>query len=130
MMTQVHIPVSVGELVDKVTILNIKNLLISDPEKLDNIQRELQALLAILSELPLSQQIRELQCQLQLVNMELWLIEDYKRACERNQDFGDAFVNSARQVYLKNDIRASIKRQINHLTGSDIVEEKSYSSAA
>jgi len=126
-MTQVHIPVSVGELVDKVTILNIKNLLISDPEKLDNIQRELQSLHAILSELPLSQQIRELQCQLQLVNMELWLIEDYKRACERNQDFGDAFVNSARQVYLKNDVRASIKRQINHLTGSDIVEEKSYS---
>ena len=130
MMTQVHIPVSVGELVDKVTILNIKNLLISDPEKLDNIQRELQSLLAILSELPLSQQIRELQRQLQLVNMELWLIEDYKRACERDQNFGDAFVNSARQVYLKNDIRASIKRQINHLTGSDIVEEKSYSSAA
>jgi hypothetical protein len=126
-MTQVHIPVSVGELVDKVTILNIKRLLISDPEKLDNIQRELQALHAILSELPLSQQIRDLQCQLQLVNMELWLIEDYKRACERNQDFGDAFVNSARQVYLKNDVRASIKRQINHLTGSDIVEEKSYS---
>jgi hypothetical protein len=130
MMTQVHIPVSVGELVDKVTILNIKNLLISDPEKLDNIQRELQSLLAILSELPLSQQIRELQRQLQLVNMELWLIEDYKRACERDQNFGDAFVNSARQVYLKNDVRASIKRQINHLTGSDIVEEKSYSSAA
>jgi hypothetical protein len=126
-MTQVQIPVSVGELVDKVTILNIKNLLISDPEKLDNIQRELQALQHILSGLPLSQQIRDLQCQLQLVNMELWLIEDYKRACERNQDFGDTFVNSARQVYLKNDIRASIKRQINHLTGSDIVEEKSYS---
>jgi len=126
-MTQVHIPVSVGELVDKVTILNIKRLLISDPEKLDNIQRELQALQHILSGLPLSQQIRDLQCQLQLVNMELWLIEDYKRACERNQDFGDAFVNSARQVYLKNDTRARIKRQINHLTGSDIMEEKSYS---
>ena len=126
-MTQVLIPVSVGELVDKVTILNIKNLLISDPEKLDNIQQELQALHVILSGLTLSQQIRDLQCQLQLVNMELWLIEDYKRSCERDQDFSDAFVNSARQVYLKNDIRARIKRQINNLTGSDIVEEKSYS---
>jgi hypothetical protein len=126
-MTQVHIPVSVGELVDKVTILNIKRLLISDPDKLDNIQQELQLLQHILSGLTLSQQIRDLQCQLQLVNMELWLIEDYKRSCERDQNFDHAFVNSARQVYLKNDVRASIKRQINHLTGSDIVEEKSYS---
>ena len=67
-----------------------------------------------------------LQSQLYKVNLELWHIENYKRECEKNQTFGNDFVNTARQVYLKNDLRAKIKKDINMLVGSTIVEEKSY----
>lgn len=118
-------PISVGELVDKVTILLIKQSKLTDESKLANVRRELDELLAIADTLVIPD-ISDLTRQLQQVNTDLWAIEDYKRAMERDQNFGDGFINAARQVYMKNDLRAKIKREINQLCGSDIVEEKSY----
>jgi hypothetical protein len=120
-------PISVGELIDKITILKIKSNLIKDKIKLSNIEKELQALEELKDELKLDlDSVEPLQSQLYKVNLELWHIENYKRECEKNQTFGDDFVNTARQVYLKNDLRAKIKKDINTLVGSSIVEEKSY----
>jgi hypothetical protein len=120
-------PISVGELIDKITILKIKSNLITDSDKLINIEKELQSLEELKDELKLDlDSIEPLQHQLYKVNLELWHIENYKRECEKNQTFGDDFVNTARQVYLKNDVRAKIKKDINTLVGSTIVEEKSY----
>lgn len=119
-------PISVGELIDKITILRIKAILITDPVKLKNVDNEMYQLETILSELKLDLDLSDLEAQLEAVNLELWHIENYKRSCEKDQNFDDGFVNAARQVYLKNDIRASIKKQINVLVGSTIVEEKSY----
>lgn len=123
----IHAPISVGELIDKITILKIKSNLITDTSKLSNIEKELQSLEELKDELKLNiDSIDPLQQQLYKVNLELWHIENFKRACEKDQNFGEGFVNAARQVYLKNDLRASIKKQINELVGSSIVEEKSY----
>ena len=120
-------PISVGELIDKITILKIKSTLITDSDKLINIEKELQSLEELKDELNLDlDSVEPLQSQLYKVNLELWHIENYKRECEKNQTFGDDFVNTARQVYLKNDLRAKIKKDINILVGSTIVEEKSY----
>lgn len=120
-------PISVGELIDKITILKIKSNLITDNDKLKNVEKELQALEELKDELNLDlDSVEPLQHQLYKVNLELWHIENYKRECEKNQTFGDDFVNTARQVYLKNDLRAKIKKDINILVGSTIVEEKSY----
>ena len=120
-------PISVGELIDKITILKIKSNLITDSNKLINIEKELQSLEELKDELNLDlDSVEPLQSQLYKVNLELWHIENYKRECEKNQTFGDDFVNTARQVYLKNDLRAKIKKDINTLVGSTIVEEKSY----
>ena len=120
-------PISVGELIDKITILKIKSNLITDSDKLINIEKELQSLEELKDELNLDlDRVEPLQSQLYKVNLELWHIENYKRECEKNQTFGDDFVNTARQVYLKNDLRAKIKKDINILVGSTIVEEKSY----
>jgi hypothetical protein len=123
----IHAPISVGELIDKITILKIKSNLISDIDKLKNIEKELQALEELKDELNLDlDSVEPLQSKLYSVNLELWHIENFKRASEKDQNFGDEFVNAARQVYLKNDLRASIKKQINELVGSSIIEEKSY----
>jgi len=122
---QVLAPISVGELLDKITILQIKQQRISAAAKLININRELAELLAILDNIAVPD-LNNLTDQLRTVNGELWHIEDYKRTCEQSQDFGNDFVNAARQVYLKNDLRAQIKRDINTVCGSLIVEEKSY----
>lgn len=120
-------PISVGELIDKITILKIKSNLITDSDKLINIEKELQSLEELKDELNLDlDSVEPLQNELYKVNLELWHIENYKRECEKNQTFGDDFVNTARQVYLKNDLRAKIKKDINILVGSTIVEEKSY----
>ena len=120
-------PISVGELIDKITILKIKSNLIKDADKIFNIEKELQSLEELKNELNLDlDTIDLLQNQLYKVNMELWHIENYKRECEKNQSFDDKFIKSARQVYLKNDLRASLKKQINELVGSTIIEEKSY----
>ena len=120
-------PISVGELIDKITILKIKSNLIKDADKLFNIEKELQSLEELKDELNLDlDMVDSLQSKLYSVNLELWHIENYKRECEKNKSFDDNFIEYARQVYLKNDLRASLKKQINELVGSTIVEEKSY----
>ena len=120
----IHAPISIGELIDKITILKIKSILITDPVKLKNIEQELQLLEELKDSLNID--VDSLQSKLYGVNLELWHIENYKRECEKNQSFDDKFIETARQVYLKNDLRAEIKRKINLMVGSTIVEEKSY----
>ena len=123
----VNAPISVGELIDKITILRIKSEQINDTSKLKNITQELELLNDIKTNLNInSDNVDILEQQLYEVNRDLWTIEDTKRQCEREQNFGPGFVYVARQVYLKNDLRAAIKRSINQLVGSTIVEEKSY----
>jgi hypothetical protein len=120
-------PISLGELIDKITILELKQEFITDPDKLSNINHELAELNSILKTLlvqPFPQSQRE---ALKAVNRELWHIENYKRGCEQDQVFDRGFIQAAREVYLKNDERARIKREINRVIGSAIVEEKSYS---
>ena len=122
----IHIPVSAGELIDKITILRVKAHRISAAKK-PNVVRELRLLEAILDgALPPSPELAALAGRLAEVNARLWDIEEGKRACERRGAFGSDFVDLARSVYIENDRRAAIKRQINKLTGSEIVEEKSY----
>tara|TARA_E500000075_G_C6750213_1_gene202591 strand:- start:16 stop:405 length:390 start_codon:yes stop_codon:yes gene_type:complete len=121
--------ISVGELFDKITILNIKTLKIHDSEKLINIKNELNFLnnqaanINVKDQESLNKNINKLQ----LINEELWDIENYKRECEANKDFGEKFIELSRDVHFKNDIRAQIKKEINLLTDSIIVEEKEYS---
>lgn len=122
----IYIPVSAGELVDKITILRVKAGRIS-PIKKANVVRELRLLEAVMDGALLpSQELAALAERLAEVNARLWDIEEGKRACERHGEFGADFVDLARAVYIENDLRAAIKRQINEIVGSEIVEEKSY----
>jgi len=124
------IPASVGELIDKITILDIKLIRIADPGKQENIRRELEALMVVSKQHELGYpngELAQLGQKLSAVNQLLWQIEDDIRECERQADFGERFVELARAVYHRNDERAAIKRQINDLCGSELVEEKSYS---
>jgi nickel-dependent lactate racemase len=121
--------ISVGELFDKITILNIKTQKIHDSEKLLNIEKELNFLNHQTSNINVNDQEllnRNIE-KLQLINEELWDIENYKRECEANKDFGEKFIQLSRDVHFKNDIRAQIKKEINLLTDSTVVEEKEYS---
>ena len=121
--------ISVGELFDKITILNIKTQKIHDSEKLLNIEKELNFLNNQISNINVKDQellSRNIE-KLQLINEELWDIENYKRECEANKDFGEKFIQLSRDVHFKNDIRAQIKKEINFLTDSTVVEEKEYS---
>jgi hypothetical protein len=118
---------SLGELIDKITILRIKAARIGDPEKLANVRRELKLLERLGRDDGASgAPIDLLTDQLALVNGRLWTIEDALRTCEREGDFGPRFVALARSVYCENDTRAAIKRAINMLASSALVEEKSY----
>lgn len=120
-------PISAGELIDKITILRVKAARIGDPAKEANVRKELAMLEAIAEgALPQTAEIDRLTAELAEVNGALWDIEDGKRDCERRGEFGEAFVQLARSVYVENDRRAAIKRAINEAAGSDIVEEKSY----
>jgi len=120
----INIPVGVGELIDKITILQIKRSHISNPLQRINIDKELSLLLdAGRDILPL---LGDLINKLSFINSELWAVEDKIRACEREEDFGPAFVNLARHVYILNDERSIVKKQINQLTKSELTEEKSY----
>jgi len=121
----IHAPISIGELIDKITILELKLEFLTDTNKLLNVNIELNHLNKILNELTLTDISAE-RDSLKLVNRRLWHIENHKRLCEKNQTFDSEFIDSARQVYLKNDLRAEIKRRINIMVGSTIVEEKSY----
>ena len=121
--------ISVGELFDKITILNIKTKKIQDLEKLTNIKNELNFLNNQASNINVKDQesLNKNINKLQSINEELWDIENYKRECEANKDFGEKFIELSRDVHFKNDIRAQIKKEINLLTDSIIVEEKEYS---
>ena len=122
----IEIPVSVGELFDKITILRIKAVRLSDAGQLANVGRELESLEAVASAVPASARLEALVGQLQAINDALWDVEDGKRAHEREGRFDADFIELARRVYRENDQRAEIKREINRLTGSTLVEEKSH----
>ncbi len=118
------IEVSNGEIADKLTIIEIKLKHISDPEKRKNLQNEYEVLNeAVAKIIPKD---HELYQELLKINQELWNIEDTIRDLERDKDFGKKFIETARAVYFTNDKRSDIKRKINELTGSNLVEEKSY----
>jgi hypothetical protein len=123
----IRVEISPGELIDKITILGIKSERIIDSHKLKNVRAELALLQASCeSAIPSSNGLNELTSQLKAVNERLWEIEDDIRDCERNQQFDEVFIELARSVFKNNDQRALIKRQINELLGSRLIEEKSY----
>jgi uncharacterized protein YukE len=126
-MTEIRIPISPGELLDKITILRIKSQRMSGAEKLANVRHELQSLQetwdgSAYARVDVETEVRALMA----VNERLWVIEDDIRDRERAQDFGAEFIRLARAVYFENDERAAIKRRLNLKLGSTIVEEKSY----
>ena len=121
------IEVGPGELIDKITILEIKVEHMTDATKLKNVRHELEVLSKALREgMADSAELRRLWAELKAINEALWVIEDDIRDCEGQKDFGPKFIELARAVYVTNDRRAAVKKQINILTGSAIVEEKSY----
>lgn len=122
---EIRVPVSVGELLDKVSILRIKSQRIRQPEKLSNINNELNALLAVCKEHGVDP-AQPLAAELEKINNQLWDVEDALRELERTKDFGTRFVELARSVYICNDKRFAIKAQINQSSGSRYREEKSY----
>ena len=128
MSTTLMVPVSIGEALDKITILEIKDSIIKDESKLKNVRAELKALRdTIDQELgALDPSVQRMVESLREVNRKLWDVEDEIRNCESASDFGATFVQLARSVYVTNDERAAIKKQINEALGSALVEEKSY----
>lgn len=123
----IRVPVPPGEVFDKITILQIKSDRIKDPAKLANIRTELAELTAVRDRgYPASAALDALVFDLRSINEKLWEIEDDIRDCERDKDFGPKFIELARAVYTTNDRRAAVKRSINDLLGSRLVEEKSY----
>jgi len=126
-MEKIYIEAGSGELIDKITILEIKSARIEDRQKLANIRYELDTLANTRNRaLPASDKLTRLTQQLKTVNETLWDIEDDIRRCEAQKDFGPRFIKLARAVYRTNDRRAELKKQINLLTGASIIEEKSY----
>ena len=126
---QLQVPVSVGEVLDKITILQIKLAHISDANKRVNIQNELDALLPLVAgDGFITDEIQGLMAELKSVNEALWNIEDDIREKEAAKSFDAEFIKLARAVYVTNDKRAEIKKQINLATGSALIEEKSYES--
>ena len=126
-MENIKVPVSPGEVLDKITILEIKSERISDPEKVANVRVELALLQETWKELIRDDEvIRGLHAQLKEVNEALWEIEDDIRDKERAKEFDERFIELARAVYVTNDRRSKIKKELNLHLGSEIVEEKSY----
>ena len=126
-MSEIRVPVSVGELIDKITILEIKSERMDDPEKVANVRVELKLLqetwaAAITDDAV----IRDLHAQLKEINEALWEIEDDIRDKERVKEFDERFIELARAVYFTNDRRSKVKKDLNVHLGSQIVEEKSY----
>ena len=119
--------ISAGELIDKITILEIKKEKINDIEKLKNIEKELLSLKDTFKKsIPDSSKIRSLIDKLKTINVILWNIENSKRLAEKNSDFGEQFIELARNVYKTNDERSKIKLDINNILGSNIKEVKSH----
>lgn len=127
MIAIVEVPMAIGELIDKITILEIKSERLNDAAKLASVRSELK----ILSErraasLPSDPMIDLLAARLKDANSRIWYLEDTIRDCDRRKDFGTNFVNTAKKIYRTNDERAAIKREINLACGSAIIEVKSY----
>ena len=122
------VEVSNGELLDKLSILELKLTNITNVQKLSNIQKEHDELSPLADQLfdSYGEELKNLYKKLTEINSELWTIEDDIRECERNKDFGSDFVSLARAVYFTNDKRSDVKKAINLLTDSGFVEEKSY----
>ena len=127
MSDQINVPISPGELVDKITILEIKKEFIKNDNKLKNINHEYDLLMKIYTtQISETDGISELKNKLKEINLELWKIEDDIRDCERDKSFSDTFIELARSVYFTNDRRSKVKLEINLLLNSNLVEEKSY----
>ncbi len=126
-MIEILVPTSPGELIDKLTILRLKSEKITDADKLANVRHEMSVLTKTADDaIPASPALSALWDALYAINGDLWVIEDDIRAFEAKSDFGPGFIALARAVYVTNDERARIKKEINVLLGSQIVEEKSY----
>tara|TARA_B100001029_G_C14938389_1_gene381758 strand:+ start:285 stop:671 length:387 start_codon:yes stop_codon:yes gene_type:complete len=124
---EVNIPVSLGELLDKISILEIKNKKILDDTKLVNIKKELSGLRQVLESLNINlSEINDLYEELYNINLILWDIEDSIRILEKNESFDKEFIDFARRVYITNDKRFEVKNKINKTFNSKYVEEKSY----
>ena len=123
----VKVDISPGELIDKITILSIKSERMDDLTKLENVRQELDILLETRDRaVQPTETLNALTLKLKEVNETLWMTEDSIRDCEAAGDFGDTFIDLARAIYKNNDERASLKREINQLLGSQLIEEKSY----
>jgi len=123
----IQVPVSPGEVLDKITILEIKSERISDPGKLANVKRELELLQAAwLQSVEEDETVHRIHSELKTINEALWEIEDDIRDKERAREFDQVFIDLARSVYVTNDQRAEAKKELNVYLGSEIVEEKSY----
>tara|TARA_Y100000590_G_C15050993_1_gene762651 strand:+ start:21 stop:410 length:390 start_codon:yes stop_codon:yes gene_type:complete len=128
-MNKILVEVSIGELLDKISILEIKKEKIKDSQKLSFINYEYSALKEQLKSNTISdKKLEELFKSLKKINLKLWNIEDDKRLCEKNSDFGEKFIKLSRDVHFLNDDRAKIKLEINNHTGSKIKEIKQYTS--
>jgi hypothetical protein len=126
-MNEIQIPISPGELLDKITIFQIKSERIDDPAKVANVRTELDMLLQVwAASVTDDAEIRGLSAEHKSVNEALWVIEDAIRDEERNKRFGERFIELARAVYVTNDERANAKKKVNLHLNSSIVEEKSY----
>ena len=128
-MNKIIVEVSVGELLDKISILEIKKEKIKDPDKLKFISNEHSILKDQFEKnVKYDDKLNKLFQDLKEINAKLWVIEDDKRDCEKNKDFGDKFIKLSRDVHFLNDDRAKIKLEMNNLTGSSIKEIKEYTS--
>ena len=128
-MNKILVEVSVGELLDKISILEIKKDKIKDPEKLEYIRDELSSLKEeYKNNIKSDKKIEQLYQSLKIINARLWTIEDDKRKCEKEKDFTENFIKLSRDVHILNDDRAKIKLEINNHTGSKIKEIKEYTS--
>lgn len=125
--TKILTEISPGELLDKISILEIKLIKVKDKKKIQEINKEYQSLLDTKNNMIKDEKdLNSLIFKIKDVNLKLWEIEDKIRICEKNKDFGDSFIQLARDVYLNNDERAKIKYSINKLLGSNFIEIKDY----
>ena len=126
-MSKINIETSVGELIDKMTILEIKKEKISDEKSLSIINKEYSSLHGtVQKDVKINDKIKKLWNELKKINLKLWEIEDGIRLCEKNKKFDEKFVELARSVYKCNDVRSKLKLEINQLTGSNLQEVKQY----